>query len=372
MEKSKKKNKSKILKKIVCVVSCIVVLFTLVISTSSAINVSTSTFASARTAGIPLNAITVKNINGLNATTDTGSLLFTLGDLMQYNSIPLVERYSFVNIPYPFLTVPAQSPNLNNYAWFVNDVGNYEAFVYSTDSNSLEYPTNTQKNIYNIFDCETIDFEFGDIALFDTSKTLNAHNNWWSFSADLVDNADYEIICTFSICYIDSNDNFISTNIGGYYHDYSLEDNPFITSSGELRPNGLKDEIFTINFKTVDKFIKIAGIDANTDKGIYLEDGSVTIMNKNKGQKFCNAGGYSSNLVVDNAREDNLGLWVKQNRLIKTEFIGIGDISFTDWLENAIGGFFDFEIIPNVSLGGLLLLSVSVAVVMLLIRIFRG
>lgn len=51
---------------------------------------------------------------------------------------------------------------------------------------------------------------------------------------------------------------------------------------------------------------------------------------------------------------------------------GLGDVSFTDWLETAVGGFLDFEFVPGVSFGGLVLVLLGVGLLMLLIRIFKG
>lgn len=64
--------------------------------------------------------------------------------------------------------------------------------------------------------------------------------------------------------------------------------------------------------------------------------------------------------------------WFQSNPIIEKEFVGIGDVSLMDWVSVAVGGFFDFEVMPNVTIGGIGLVFVGVALFMLFIRIYKG
>lgn len=55
-----------------------------------------------------------------------------------------------------------------------------------------------------------------------------------------------------------------------------------------------------------------------------------------------------------------------------TENVNFDDLSWTDWLVNAVGGFLDFQIVPGLSFAGMLGLLVGMSLFVVFLKVFAG
>ena len=61
-----------------------------------------------------------------------------------------------------------------------------------------------------------------------------------------------------------------------------------------------------------------------------------------------------------------------ENIVEVTEVTSFDDISWTDWLINAVGGFLDFEIVPGLSFAGMLGLLIGMSLFIIFLKVFAG
>lgn len=55
-----------------------------------------------------------------------------------------------------------------------------------------------------------------------------------------------------------------------------------------------------------------------------------------------------------------------------TENVNFDDLSWTDWLVNAVGGFLDFQIVPGLSFAGMLGLLIGMSLFVVFLKVFAG
>lgn len=353
--------KSKIIKALTIFAIASVVIGVFCVS-SSAIGASWGVSGYTATSTMPLKSIRVNDTKGIYSQYDDNeSLFFCLADYMQYTRMQDLTRYSIQVPPYPqFNGNPGST--INNFMVYNNIIENngYHTDIGRVYCNNTMLPSNSSERYYvNPFNSKVIQFKFDDFAIFDDQDDV-AYGSYWFYHDN--GSVDYYTV-TFNVKFFDDYGRFVNEA------SYSINSDINIKFSHDEydRADGIYPDLVALfDYYNFNQIIGDVGT-----YGYYISDLTFTVYHSQvtSDVTFCDYAGYESSLIRD-TEASSVESFISAN--LKQTFVGIGDISFTDWLETAVGGFFDFEIIPNVSLGGILLLVVSVGILMLLIRIFRG
>lgn len=347
--------------KIIILVATVAVLTSTLAVVSSASSASSGWNGYVYTSNMSLKSIVAKNTIGVDtggASSDAG-FFYTLADYAQVGRKRSEWRYMSQVLNMPQVNdVPDLNKIRNNFT-LLGSVDESDASLpvlslynsyYNVTSN------NQQKTLVNPFDSEEIVFYFNDFVVYDDPN----YNYFWQyvdvFSVDNI--ASY--VLEFNCLYLENSEyksEPFSFVVGDYdlFYDNSYSDN--IAGNTKV----------VLSYDTFDEAFKTVGFYSST-MGYYITDCKLTINYQLQSNgHYNNTSGYATNLVSDNA-DDVVEVWLNENRPIVTKFEGIGDISLTDWLVNAVGGFFDFELIPGITLGGIMYVAVGLGVLFMLLK----